>query len=666
MSNLGHTIQYQFDWKGDGTVRSAWGSASQSKTWSSGNTYNIRARARCSTHPSVISGWSSGLSVIISDTTPPTVLLVNPSNNSTDVSVSTNITVTFSEPMSQTTAQGAFSISPSVSGAFSWSTNSMTFDPTGNLAYSTPYTCTVSTAAKDLAGNSIAIQYQWSFTTAAPDTTPPTVLSVSPSNNSIDVSVSTNISVTFSEAMNQSTAQGAFSISPSVSGAFSWTGNIMTFDPTGNLTYSTLYTCTISNAATDLAGNNIASQYQWSFTTSALSPPPTCTTNAATNITATSATLNGTVNPNGFNVTSCYFDYASGTTPPTYGLTATVSPLPGSGTTGVAVSANISSLSTNTLYNFRVVATNAGGTTNGSNLTFIPTAVPTAVDDYCWVANYGSDTVTRITKSTLATTTIAVGGFPAGVAVDETYVWVANIATGANNVTRIRKSDLSTTTIVVGGPYKIAVDGTYCWVSTGGAYIVTRITKATNATTRIEKRSYLTEVAVDGTYCWVTNYYSDNVTRIQKSNPAISTTIAVGSTPRGVAVDETYCWVVNEGSGTVTRIRKSDSTTTTIAVYSGPQGIAVDGTYCWVTNWDSNNVTRIRKSDSTTTTIAVGDAPTGVAVDGTYCWVANWGSNTVTRITKATNATTTIAVGDTPISQGDMTGYAYDNYSRVP
>jgi formylglycine-generating enzyme required for sulfatase activity len=76
------------------------------------------------------------------------------------------------------------------------------------------------------------------------------------------------------------------------------------------------------------------------------------------------------VNPNGLDVTSCYFDYATGTTPPTYGSTATVSPLPGSGSTGVSVSANISLLTVSILYNFRVVATNAGGTTNGLNQTF--------------------------------------------------------------------------------------------------------------------------------------------------------------------------------------------------------------------------------------------------------------------------------------------------------
>ena len=64
-SNLGHSLEYQFDWKGDGTDLSPWGSATQSKIWTSAGTYNVRARARCATDTSVVSGWSSGLSVTI-------------------------------------------------------------------------------------------------------------------------------------------------------------------------------------------------------------------------------------------------------------------------------------------------------------------------------------------------------------------------------------------------------------------------------------------------------------------------------------------------------------------------------------------------------------------------------------------------------------------------
>jgi hypothetical protein len=64
-SNLGHSVEYQFDWKGDGTDLSPWGSATQSKTWASAGTYNVRARARCATHTAVVSAWSGTLAVNI-------------------------------------------------------------------------------------------------------------------------------------------------------------------------------------------------------------------------------------------------------------------------------------------------------------------------------------------------------------------------------------------------------------------------------------------------------------------------------------------------------------------------------------------------------------------------------------------------------------------------
>ena len=64
-SNLGHSLEYQFDWKGDGTDLSFWGAANQQKAWSTAGSYGVRVRARCSTHTSVVSSWSSSLQVTI-------------------------------------------------------------------------------------------------------------------------------------------------------------------------------------------------------------------------------------------------------------------------------------------------------------------------------------------------------------------------------------------------------------------------------------------------------------------------------------------------------------------------------------------------------------------------------------------------------------------------
>jgi murein DD-endopeptidase MepM/ murein hydrolase activator NlpD len=73
-SNLGHSIQYYFDW-GDGT-NSGWSSSSSiSHSWSAGQ-WGVKAKARCSTHTSVESAWSSLKTVNIS-APQPTERIIN-------------------------------------------------------------------------------------------------------------------------------------------------------------------------------------------------------------------------------------------------------------------------------------------------------------------------------------------------------------------------------------------------------------------------------------------------------------------------------------------------------------------------------------------------------------------------------------------------------------
>ena len=99
----------------------------------------------------------------LGDTTPPTITAHSPTG--TDVLVGTAITATFSEPMSTSSAEDAFSVSSSLTGTFSWIGNTMTFTPGMDLSYETTHTVTIYTAASDLAGNHIESAYCWQFTT---------------------------------------------------------------------------------------------------------------------------------------------------------------------------------------------------------------------------------------------------------------------------------------------------------------------------------------------------------------------------------------------------------------------------------------------------------------------------------------------------------------------
>lgn len=99
---------------------------------------------------------------------------------------------------------------------------------------------------------------------------------------------------------------------------------------------------------------------------------PAATTNAADEVTDTTATLNGTVFPNQ-NETTYYFQY--GTTAEYGAQTAAEGPV--GGNAGKDVKAALTGLAPSTTYHFRVVATNSDGTANGSDATFTTAATGT-------------------------------------------------------------------------------------------------------------------------------------------------------------------------------------------------------------------------------------------------------------------------------------------------
>ncbi len=96
-------------------------------------------------------------------------------------------------------------------------------------------------------------------------------------------------------------------------------------------------------------------------------PNPTVATAAASQVTQTSAILHATVDPEGFEVSDCRFEYGTSSA---YGSSVPCETPPGSGTSPVEVSATASGLSANTTYHFRIVATNVEGTSYGLDETF--------------------------------------------------------------------------------------------------------------------------------------------------------------------------------------------------------------------------------------------------------------------------------------------------------
>jgi len=231
------------------------------------------------------------------DITPPTVIFTDPANNATGVALNKKIAATFSEAMDPSTIKAiTFTLqtgTTSILGAVTYTGTTALFTPASNLAPNTTYTGTITTGAKDLAGNALASNYIWNFTTGvAPDITSPTVIFTDPANNATGVALNKKIAATFSEAMDPLTiTTNTFSVrqgTTSVSGTLTYVGTIAVFTPANNLASNTVYTATFTIGAKDLAGNALASNYVWNFTTAAapdLTPPTVISTDPTNNAT---------------------------------------------------------------------------------------------------------------------------------------------------------------------------------------------------------------------------------------------------------------------------------------------------------------------------------------------------------------------------------------------
>jgi hypothetical protein len=104
------------------------------------------------------------------DTTPPAVSSTNPANAATGVAVNAAVTATFTEALNASTVTSAsFTLTGggAVAGTVTYSGTKATFTSSAGLLYDWPYTATITTGVKDLAGNAMVAPYPWSFTTAA-------------------------------------------------------------------------------------------------------------------------------------------------------------------------------------------------------------------------------------------------------------------------------------------------------------------------------------------------------------------------------------------------------------------------------------------------------------------------------------------------------------------
>lgn len=209
--------------------------------------------------------------------------------------------------------------------------------------------------------------YETGGTPPPPDTTAPTVSSTNPTNGATGVAVSSDVIATFSEALSSASVTPVTASIAGVTSAVILNGNLVTINPSANLAPSTTYTVTLmggANGIKDLAGNSLASNYTFSFTTQApanQSPTANAGANQTITLPTNSVTLSGSLSndPDGTIVGWAWSRVSgSGTVNPTNTMDTTVTGL----TAGVSV--------------YKLIVTDNQGATGSATVTITVSAAP--------------------------------------------------------------------------------------------------------------------------------------------------------------------------------------------------------------------------------------------------------------------------------------------------
>ena len=191
---------------------------------------------------------------------PPTINSISPANNSSTNNLSKVITITFSVPILAGSSYNDITVTgPSgiVSTTSQINGNTLTLTPISNYTDGNYYVNIPLNAVTDLAGNNLTTFYDSNFTV---DTVQPTVKTITPTKNAINIPINQVIKLTFSKAIKAGNMDIILTNSSGAPVAIttSINGNVLTINHKALLTNGK-YTLTLhTGSITDLAGNNLA------------------------------------------------------------------------------------------------------------------------------------------------------------------------------------------------------------------------------------------------------------------------------------------------------------------------------------------------------------------------------------------------------------------------
>ncbi|MEN8194313.1 MAG: Ig-like domain-containing protein, partial [Bacteroidota bacterium] len=136
----------------------------------------------------------------------PTITLTKPYNGEVEASNAGYIEINFDIRMDEAITESAFSITPAVSGDFTWENNQKTliFKSNGNLTPGETYAISVDTTAKTIFDKNLQSEYSFNFTTRSKLN----LVSNYPADREINISKSVQVRLQFDHAINGATLGG--------------------------------------------------------------------------------------------------------------------------------------------------------------------------------------------------------------------------------------------------------------------------------------------------------------------------------------------------------------------------------------------------------------------------------------------------------------------------
>ncbi len=210
------------------------------------------------------------------DATRPTVLMVTPTNGSTEVAINTPVVVTFSEPVDPNTVN-TDSMALLIGGAevslqiFRSADNTVaTLDPSNPLPAAAEVTLLVTDEVRDLSGNRLVPFVSAFAVETAPDRTQPSVAGVRPGNGATGVRPDTSVVLFFSEPVAHDTAEAAVVVADqgvALDGTLipSSGNQAEEFTPAQPFTPSGTADVFVTTDLEDTAGNNLAGLFHTTF-----------------------------------------------------------------------------------------------------------------------------------------------------------------------------------------------------------------------------------------------------------------------------------------------------------------------------------------------------------------------------------------------------------------